>query len=260
VSLKTSPTTRERARGASGRERYAVKLPGHKGVRQRRLLQVCTALLILAVLLPGAAHARPAQPYIPASFYPVGSSITFDPTYSDDSMNAAWDFDANGEPLMHSYAQSVFLRQSGWMEKSFLVRGRQIAWFILFSSDYGTFADGHLGNTEAYRDLRYMLKHWWFAKPAKHPPRDLLPTTDIGASETRIIPKLGDGPFIVMSARWGATQEVEAIAFSSPGLLTRTKMLGMLARQVRYAVRHPHPPTPSPARQERGSYFSQDLR
>lgn len=213
---------------------------------RRGPIQVCAALLLLAALLPRVAQASTVQPYIPTSFYPVGSSITFDSTYSDESMNAAWDFDANGEPLMHSYAQSVFLRQSGWMEKSFLVHGRQIAWFILFSSDYGTFADGHLGNTEAYRDLRYMLKQWWFARPAKHPPRDLLPATDTGASETRIIPKLGDGPFIVMSARWGATQEVEAIAFSSPGLLTRTKMLGMLARQVRYAVRACAPPTPTP--------------
>ena len=192
------------------------------------------------------------QPYIPPSFYPVGSSITFDPTYSDESMNAAWDFDANGEPLMHSYAQSVFLRQSGWMEKSFLVRGREIAWFILFSSNYGTFADGHLGNREAYRDLRYMLKQWWFARPAKHPPRDLLPATDAGASQTRIIPKVGDGPYVVMSARWGATQEVEAIAFSSPGLLSRTKMVGMLAKQVRYAVRLARPPFPS---RGEGSYY-----
>jgi len=189
------------------------------------------------------------QPYIPTSFYPVGSGITFDPTYSDEGMNAAWDFDANGEPLMHSYAQRVFLRQSGWMEKSFLVRGGQIAWFILFSSDYGTFADGHPGNREAYRDLRYMLKQWWFARPAKHPPRDLLPATDTGASQTRIIPKLGDGPFVVMSARWGGTQEVEAIAFSSPGLLSRTKMLTMLARQVRYAVGLAGPlPQPLPQR------------
>jgi len=222
-----------------------VKLSGHEGVGQRGLLQVCAALLILAVSLPGAAHASAVQPYIPTSFYPVGSSITFDPTYSDDSMNVAWDFDANGEPLMHSYAQSVFLRQSGWMEKAFLVRGRQIAWFILFSSIYGTFADGHPGNKDAYRDLRYILKRWWFARPAKHPPPDILPATDVGASQTRIIPKVGDGPFIVMSARWGATQEVEAIAFSSPGILSRTKTLRMLARQVRYAVRLAGPPAPS---------------
>ena len=222
-------------------------LEGRPGVRRRGPIQVCAALLLLAALLPRSAQASPVQPYIPASFYPVGSSITFDPTYSDESMNAAWDFDANGEPLMHSYAQSVFLRQSGWMEKSFLAQGRQIAWFILFSSDYGTFADGHLGNREAYRDLRYMLERWWFAKPAKHPPRDLLPATDAGASQTRIIPKLGDGPFVVMSARWGATQEVEAIGFSSPGLLSRTKMLTMLARQVRYAVRLARPqPQPQP--------------
>ena len=226
-----------------------MKLSGHEDVRQRRLLQACTALLILAGLLPGVARASPVQPYIPTSFYPVGSGITFDPTYSDESMNAAWDFDANGEPLMHSYAQRVFLRQSGWMEKSFLVRGGQIAWFILFSSDYGTFADGHPGNREAYRDLRYMLKQWWFARPAKHPPRDLLPATDTGASQTRIIPKLGDGPFVVMSARWGGTQEVEAIAFSSPGLLSRTKMVTMLARQVRYAVGLAGPlPQPLPQR------------
>lgn len=214
------------------------------GAGRRGPIQVCATLLLLAAVLPRAAHASPLQPYIPTSFYPVGSSITFDPTFSDENMNAAWDFDANGEPLMHSYAQSVFLRQSGWMEKSFLVRGRQIAWFILFCSNYGTFADGHLGNREAYRDLRYMLKRWWFARPAKHPPRDLLPATVVGASQTRIIPKVGDGPFVVMSARWGMTQEVEAIAFSSPGLLNRTKMLRMLARQVRYAVRLARPPPP----------------
>ncbi len=233
------------------RDKHAA-LDRRPAVGRRGPVQVCAALLLLAALLPRAAEASPVQPYIPPSFYPVGSSITFDPTYSDESMNAAWDFDANGEPLMHSYAQSVFLRQSGWMEKSFLVRGREIAWFILFSSNYGTFADGHLGNREAYCDLRYMLKQWWFARPAKHPPRDLLPATDAGASQTRIIPKVGDGPYVVMSARWGATQEVEAIAFSSPGLLSRTKMVGMLAKQVRYAVRLARPPFPS---RGEGSYY-----
>jgi len=213
---------------------------------RRGRLPIGAALLLLAVSLPRAAQASTTQPFIPTSFYPVGASITFDPAYSNESMNEAWDFDANGEPLMHSYAQSVFLRQSGWMEKAFLVRGRRIAWFILFSSSYGTFADGHPGNTEAYRDLRYMLTRWWFARPAKHPPRDLLPATDTGASEIRIIPKLGDGPYVIMSTRWGGTQEVEAIAFSSPGLITRTKMLTMLASQVRYAVRlSPSPPGPT---------------
>lgn len=202
---------------------------------------VAMRLLILALVLgmaaaPATVGAQAAIPSIPASLYPAGSHLTFSAQYSDASMNEAWNFDAAGEPLMHTYPQSVFLRQSGWMEQSFLQHGKQIAWFILFDSSYGTFASGAHGNVEAYLDLRLMLGKWWHAGLATYQPAGLLPAGSAGADETRIIPKLDDGPFVVTSVWWGDAREVEAIAFSTPHLLNRTRLREMLAAQVRYAV------------------------
>jgi hypothetical protein len=157
-------------------------------------------------------------------------------------MDAAWDFDASGEPLMHRYPQHVFLRQSGWMEQAFVQRGNRLAWFILFDSTYGTYADGQHGNLAAFNDLRLMLSKWWQAGLARQQPRNALPGGSSGAVETRIIPKLDDGPFIVTSAWWGDTQEIEAIAFSSPHLLGWTKLRNMLYAQLRFAIGVPQSP------------------
>jgi hypothetical protein len=179
------------------------------------------------------------QPFIPASLYPAGSRITFDVDYSNESMDQAWNKDANGEPLMHTLPQSSFLRQTGWMEQSWVQHGRQIAWFILFDSAYGTFQNGAHGNVTAFQDLRLMLSKWWHARLARHQPQGILPPTTTGAAETRIIPRLDDGPFIVTSAWWGDTREIEGIAFSTPRLIGRSRLRDMLTAQIQYAIHLP---------------------
>jgi hypothetical protein len=193
--------------------------------------------ILVAAMAPSLARADDQTlPYIPATFYPEGSRITFSADYSNESMDAAWDFDANGEPLMHRYPQHVFLRQAGWMEQGFVQHGYQIAWFILFDSTYGTFSNGQNGNVIAYRDLRLMLTKWWHAGLAKQQPQGILPAGVNGAIEARVIPKLDDGPFLVTSVWWGNTREIEAIAFSTPHLIGRTQLRQMLNAQIRYAM------------------------
>jgi len=219
-------------------------------------MRVRAAMILLVVgagLTPGHAGAAPRllqaaspQPYIPASLYPAGSRITFNGDCSNDCMNMAWDFDAAGEPLMHTYPQNVFLRQSGWMEQSWVQHGNQIAWFTLYESSYGTFHDGHQGNTIAYLDLRLMLAKWWHATLAKQQPSNILPDGVTGATETRIIRKQDGGPFVVSSAWWGPASEVEAIGFSTPRLMSRTGVRQMLAAQLRFAV---HLPPPRPGKE-----------
>jgi hypothetical protein len=168
--------------------------------------------------------------------YPGGSTIRFDADFSNQNMDAQWNFDGNGEPMMHSLDQGTLLRQSGWMEQSWLQRGRQAAWFILFDSSYGTFANGRLGNSGAYLNLQYMLTAWWHAKDATQQPQNILPSGATGRVDTSVIPKLDDGPFLVISAWWGNQREIEAIAFATPKLLTRTRLREMLEAQVRAAV------------------------
>ncbi|HEX6508081.1 MAG TPA: hypothetical protein VF221_10650 [Chloroflexota bacterium] len=194
------------------------------------------ALFCVLGLAPGGARADPAPPSIPATFYPAGSRIDFSVDYSNTRMDAEWNFDANGEPLMHSLHQDILLRQSGWMEQSFVQHGNQIAWFILYDSTYGSYLNGRLGNTGAYVNLQHMLTVWWHAGLATHQPANVIPAGATGSFEARVIPKLDDGPFLVMSAWWGSSREIEAIAFSTPHLIGRTKLRQMLAAQVRYAV------------------------
>jgi hypothetical protein len=207
---------------------------------RKRFLHLLILYIVLACT-PTFAHAQsvPAQPLIPASLYPPGSRITFESDYSNQSMDQAWNKDANGEPLMHTLSQSAFLRQSGWMEQSWVQHGNQVAWFILFDSSYGTFQNGSHGNVTAFQDLRLMLSNWWHAKLAQRQPQGILPDGTDGSAETRIIPKVDDGPFVVTSAWWGDTREVEGIAFSTPRLIHRTRLRTMLTEQVRYAVNLP---------------------
>lgn len=200
------------------------------------------AFFLAAALAPMKGYGDTEQPYVPASLYPSGSRISFNADLSNEGMDALWDLDAEGEPLMHAYPQRVFLRQSGWMEQSFLQHGKQIAWFILFASSYGTFSNGQNGNVVAYRDLRVMLTKWWHAGLAAKQPQSILPAGASGETETRVIPKLDDGPFLVTSAWWGDRREIEAIAYSSsPRLVGRARLRRMLAAQVRYAASVPQP-------------------
>ena len=196
------------------------------------------ALIVATSLgfVPAESQGAAPPPYIPASLYPSGARFSFSPDYSDSAMNAAWNFDAAGEPFMHTYPQGVFMRQSGWMQEAVVGHGRHFAWFALFDSTYGVFDDGHHGNVEAFRDLRLMLHKWWHARPARTQPSAIVPAGVAGVAETRIIPKLGDGPYLVTSAWWGNSSEIEAIAYTSPHFLDWMATRHMLAAQVRYAV------------------------
>jgi hypothetical protein len=188
-----------------------------------------------------SATATAGSALLPASLFPRNSRIVFQPDVSNRAMDAAWNFDAAGEALMHRFPQDAFERQSGWMEQAFLQRGKRIVWFVIFDSRYGAFQDGHRGNVSAYSDLKLMLTKWWHARLATAQPEDILPGGVTGQTETRIIPKESDGPFVVTSAWWGDTDEIEAVAFGSHQLVTRTRLRALLAAQIQYATRLPDP-------------------
>lgn len=204
--------------------------------RSRVLLAVTALLAALGPRGTRAVGGEVSQPFVPASYFPAGSRIVFEENESDRSMDAAWNYDAAGEALMHQHSQSSFLRDSGWMEQSFFQAGDQIAWFVLFDSTYGTYADGRGGNREAYNDLHLMLTRWWHAHLTRVQLPSILPQGSTGSTETRVIPKDMDGPIVVASAWWGNTHEIEAAAFASPQLLSRTRVCRMLIQQVGYAV------------------------
>lgn len=153
-------------------------------------------------------------------------------------MDALWDFDGNREPLMHDYPQSQFQRQSGWMQRATLRRGNRIMWFVLFDSTYGSLLDGRQGNTFAYDDLQMMLTDWWHADLTASQPTSILPAGSTGAAETRLIPRSMDGPALTLSAWWGTSQEIEAIAYYTPHFLNPATIRHLLAAQVRYAIEH----------------------
>lgn len=219
------------------------------GLARRSFRLGLPAILALLALGGEVAAAGSSNPYVPASLYPDHSHLHFIANLSNSGMDAVWNQDPNGELLMHQYPQDAFLRLGGWTEGSFRHDRRGLVWFDLYDSNYGVFQDGRTGNAEAFHDLALVLRRAWHAPLARRQPSGLVPSGVAGASQTRIIPKLDDGPFIVTSVWWGKSREIEGIAYASPGVMSLNQERRMLVQQIRYASHLSEAPlaTPTPA-------------
>jgi hypothetical protein len=198
----------------------------------RALLFLISAAL--AAISMGGVQA--AAPRLPATLYPAGARISYNPSLSNHSMDCMWGFVCEGYvPLFHTVTQDGLQRKAGWDQLASIPqrRGPRIV-FWLFASRYAPASDDSAKpwSAWAFEDLHRQINAHGYARLGGS--FHLLPPASLGAS-LAAREQTGGWDLVVMAA-WSGDIEVESIVMYPHRSPIRAAVVASLARQVRAAL------------------------